>query len=276
MNINIPFEEIPFHLGLKSTDILFVSSDLKTLALHAKNKQQSLNIDLFIGNLQSILDEGTLIFPAYTDYLKSGDFFDWEKGKPSTVALSNKIFKRKDFTRTRDPLHSVFVWGKDSEELLSLFDNSTFGENSVFGFLDRKNARFLFIDVHIENSFTFIHYVEEYKRVLYRKYFVLDFETISEKNQRMTIKTLFHTRKKGVVTDFSLLQNRFDETGAMKHLFFNDVPFDLIDARDAVLITEKLLDEKKYLYRFDFSFYLKQVIKELFPFLLFIKHKLKK
>jgi aminoglycoside 3-N-acetyltransferase len=272
MNANLPFEELPFHLGLKASDVLFVSSDLKALALHAKKQQQSVNIDGFIDNLKIILSEGTLIFPAYTDYLRSGDTFDLKKGKPSTGALSNKVFKRADFVRTKDPLHSVFVWGKEADELLALNDSSAFGKDSVFGFLHRKNARFLFIDVQIENSFTFIHYIEEYKKVPYRKNYTLNFSIQEDGGKIENRSFLFHTKKKGVITDFSLLQQKFDETGAMKHLFFNDVPFDLIDANDAVAITEQLLEEKKYLFRFEWRLYIKQVLKQVFPFLIKLKH----
>jgi len=120
----IPFEELPFHLNLKSDDVVFVSSDLKNFAFNAKKQQKSLNIDLFIENFQRVLSDGTLIIPAYTDYLKNGDTFDFVKSKPSTGAISNKVFKRKDFLRTSDPLHSVLVWGKHQDEILILNDES--------------------------------------------------------------------------------------------------------------------------------------------------------
>lgn len=269
----VPFEEIPFHLGLKATDVVFISADLKNVALQAKNQKQVVNIDLFINNLQEILNEGTLIFPAYTDYLTTGDTFDWVKSKPSTGALSNKVFKRKDFKRTKDPLHSVFVWGENTDELMNLNGISTFGNDSVFAFLHLQNAKFLFIDVHIENSFTFIHYIEEFKQVPYRKFYELNINISGLTETAYNKKVLFHTKKKGVVTDFANLQRHFDQTEVMTHLNFNSIPFDLIQAKEAVEITEKLINDKNYLYHFSFLLFIKQCIKAYFPFLVKFKKK---
>lgn len=256
----IPFEELPFHLNLKCDDLVFVSSDLKNFALNAKKQQKSLNIDLFIENFQQVLTKGTLIIPAYTDYLKNGDTFDFQKSKPSTGAISNKVFKRKDFIRTNDPLHSVLIWGKHQNEILDLKDESTFGKDTIFGFMHRQNGVFLFFDVHIENSFTFIHYIEEYLNVPYRKYYKPVINVIKD-GKKIAKTILFHTKKLGVMTDFEDLNNTLILSKSMLQFQHNHISINSISALETVSIVEQKIANKNYLYHFSFKEFIKKIIK---------------
>jgi aminoglycoside 3-N-acetyltransferase len=258
----IPFEELPFHLNLKSDDTVFVSSDLKNFALHAKNNKLTLDINAFIVNFQKVLSEGTIIIPGYTDNLKNNDTFDYEKSKPTTGAISNRVYKRKDFFRTTDPLHSVFVWGKSKETILSLKDVSTFGKNTIFGYMHNINGIFLFMDVDIENSFTFIHYIEEYLKVPYRKYYTLNL-TIKKDGIEKLIKLLFHTKKPGVVTDFKDLNNTFIETNLMTQFIYNTCVLKKISAQQTIQIVEQKITHKKYLYHFSLKEFIIRYIKKM-------------
>jgi aminoglycoside N3'-acetyltransferase len=150
---DISFEDLPFHLNINENDTVFISADLKNIAYALKSKNKIVQIDQFIDNFKLILKNGTIVIPAYTDNLKNLGTFNYLKDKPTTGSISNKVFKRKDFTRSNDPLHSVFAWGKNTNQILDLKDNSTFGKNSIYSFLHQQNAKFIFIDVHIENSF---------------------------------------------------------------------------------------------------------------------------
>lgn len=258
----IPFEELPFHLHLTADATVFISADMKRLALKAKAENQTLNITKFIENCQQVLSKGTLIIPAYTDYLKNGDTFNPQKGKPSTGAISNKVFKRSDFKRTKDPLHSVFVWGKGSSDILALEDTSTFGKNSIFSYLHANNAVFLFFDVHIENSFTYIHYVEEYLNVPYRSYH--NWTINIEENGVVTPKNIqFHMKKWGVLADVDALNEVFFKRGAMERYDYSGIYIDSITAdRATPIITEKI-NNKEYLYRFSSKQFLKSFLKKL-------------
>ncbi|MCO5260443.1 MAG: AAC(3) family N-acetyltransferase [Crocinitomicaceae bacterium] len=259
---NIPFEEIPFHLGLSSTDTVFISSDIKNFALKAKKEGKSIDINLFIDNFQEVLKEGTLIIPAYTDYLKNGDTFDYKKGKPSTGAVSNKVFKRNDFARTKDPLHSVFIWGNAINELKDCEDESTFGQHSIYAALLKKKCIFLFFDVHIVNSFTYVHHVEEYLNVPYRHYqnWTINCQIDGDK----TVKSVkFHTKKAGIVTDFDALNNDFFQQKAMQRLNYAGIFIDKINAEDATRIITEKIQKKEYLYRFSWIVFIKTIIKKL-------------
>lgn len=249
---HIPFEELPFHLNIQADAWVFITSDLKQLAVQARSRGQMLNIDAFIDNFKKVLKDGTLVIPAYTDQLKNGDTFFYEKGKPTTGALSNRIFKRKDFKRSFDPLHSVFVWGKGTEEILSCKDKSTFGKDSVFHVLQQNNCTFLFFDVHINKSFTFVHYVEEQLKVPYRKYnkWIVNYSRASMIQPR---EVWFYTRKLGVASDVEALSETFFARNLMQTFWYNDCRIDRITAEDAAATIEEFIKEKKYLYHFSWK-----------------------
>ncbi|NRA13614.1 MAG: AAC(3) family N-acetyltransferase, partial [Crocinitomicaceae bacterium] len=109
------YTSIASQLPLGKSDILFIASDIKQIALNCRSKGESFDVNAFIESFQEVLSEGTLIIPSYTDYLKNGETFDHSKSKPSTGALSNKVLRRKEFIRSTDPLHSVLAWGKHAE-----------------------------------------------------------------------------------------------------------------------------------------------------------------
>lgn len=262
INADIPFEEIPSYLELNDDAIVFISSDIKNFALKAKAEKRSIAINAFIDQLQRIIKNGTIIIPAYTDYLKDGDTFDYYKSKPSTGAISNKVFKRKDFKRTLDPLHSVFVWGKHSKEILKLKDESTFGEHSIFGYLHKRNCTFLFFDVHIVKSLTFVHSIEERLNVKYRRFYNWMIYT-KIKEQITETPVQFHTRKMGVVTDFDELNATLIERQLMERYNYSTIKIDKIKASDIAKTVVESIENKRYLYRFSLKLYLKSIVKKL-------------
>lgn len=229
--------EIFDHLNLPSDATVFISSDLGNLAKIARNQGEAFNVNKWIESLQKILNNGTIIIPAFTDGLLDGDLFDTQKSKPTIGAMSKKIFRRKDFKRTNDPLHSVFVWGAKSNEILELEDESTFGLNSIFGWIQRNLTTFIFIDVSFQNSFTFVHSIEERENVSYRRYY--NYQLNVNGNPK---NVLFHTKKLGYSTSLDKLESKMTKNQSL-------VEYQLIDCQIRTLqsnVAEKeILDALK-------------------------------
>ena len=72
-----------------------------------------------------------------------------------------EALKRNDFKRTRHPIYSFAVWGKDAGLLYGMHNISSFGADSPFAYLHHRNAVNILIDVDYKNCFTFAHYAEE-------------------------------------------------------------------------------------------------------------------
>jgi len=247
-------------IELKSTDVIFISSDISKLAFSCKTKGEVLDTNEIIDCFQEIVNEGTIIFPAYTDNLIDGNSFDWKKSKPTTGAFSNKVQRRKDFIRTKDPLHSVFVWGKHAKELSEIEDTSTFGKNSVFTFLKNINAKFIFIDIHIQSCFTYIHYIEEQNKVNYRKSYYYNIECIyPEKTINKRVE--FYSKKLGVMSDIMDLHAILQNDGVYKSYTYRNSQIDILEAQTVWNYAVDCIENGPKLYKYSIIKHLKDLIK---------------
>lgn len=249
-------------IAIEPKDIIFLSSDINQLARNLKAESVNFDVQLFIDSFQEKLSDGTLIIPAFTDLLKSGDEFHWESSKPTTGAVSNRVFKRKDFVRTQDPLHSVFVWGKHQKEILELSDKSTFGKDSIFGFMDRNDAKMIIIDVDLQNSYTFVHYIEEKLNVKYRKPYIYKISIYKDK-VKSDHKIIFHTKRRGVRTDLAALQNWFLQKGFMKEYQIYGVRVFEIDLHKSGKGIEQFIKEGGKMYTFNLMDWAKDTLKSV-------------
>lgn len=160
--------------GIKKGDILLVSSDVTQLILNLCGGIKNFNKRIakkycndIIDTLQELIGkEGTLLFPTYNWGWCKGKPFIYEKTLGETGALGNTALKREDFKRTRHPIYSFAVWGKDQNILINLDNIEAFGKNSPFSYLYYHKAKNLFISV--DDFYTFTHYVEKKIGVYYR------------------------------------------------------------------------------------------------------------
>lgn len=238
---------------------IFLASGIKRLSLLFKSKGVPFDVNALVDAINDHLnDDASLIIPAYTDTLPSGAVFDKHKTKPTIGAVPNRIFRRQDFFRTNDPLHSAFIKGKFSEREFNA--TSTFGENSLFDNMLKANVRQVFIDVDLQNSFTFIHYVEELKKVAYRKHFALRY-----KMDGGTQEILFHTRKPGFITKLDLLQQEMLKANVLHECNFYGVSIFWLDTAEAFSYLINEIDKhggKPWRY-FSWKAYFRRVLKRI-------------
>lgn len=249
-------------LSLNENDILFIASDVTQLALQARSDGERFDANLFIESFQKVLNKGTLIIPAYTDHLRDGDTFDYVRSKPTTGALSNKVSRRKDFKRTKDPLHSVFVWGKHQEELLTLDGPSSLGRESIFEWLYQNRAKMICIDVHFQNSLTFVHYVEELREVKYRKPYYWKLKRIfSDYSDEKEV--IFYTRQPWVLTDLEELQRSSIEEGVVRKYRLKESEILAFDFEAIYEYISRFLDSGKRMHKVSLVHFAKTVAKKL-------------
>ncbi|MCR9172594.1 MAG: AAC(3) family N-acetyltransferase [bacterium] len=256
------YEDVATSLPLKSTDSLFIASDVKQLALDARSAGKAFNANTFIESFQAKLSKGTLLIPAYTDNLKNGDTFDQAKSKPTTGALSNKVGRRKDFQRSKDPLHSVYAWGKGAEEIAEMDGNSSLGEGSIFHWMHDNACKMMCIDVHFQNSLTYVHFVEEQRKVTYRKPYNWTIKRIFKDNSDEK-SFVFYSRQPWVLTDLELLQNRAIETGVAQVFQLENAEILFFDIREMHQLIEKMLDNGEKLHRISLMHFVKGVAKKI-------------
>ena len=218
------------YLDIEKGDLLFLSSDAKQLLYNVYEKtgeMPDLN-DFIDGIIEKLGETGTLILPTYNWDFCKGKLFDWHKTKGKTGTLGNVCLARKDFKRTKHPMYSYAVWGKDKSLLCQMDYTSAFSENSIFGYMVRNHAKHVMVDVDYTHAFTFVHYVEEkVGNLCYR--FVKNFKgeykdenaVISNRTYAMLVRNMLMDVK----CDLQPLQDELMALGFVKKVIINGIPY---------------------------------------------------
>lgn len=167
--------EIVRQLNINRGDTVLISSDMKKILFQCLSHGDETDLNVFLESLMAVVgEEGTILIPTYNWDFCKGVTFDYKKTPCKTGSLGKVALKRNDFIRTRHPIYSFAVWGKDAKKLYEMDNKDSFGQDSPFAYLKEVKAKNIFIDVSYQNSFTFAHYVEEWEgKVPYR--YVKDF-----------------------------------------------------------------------------------------------------
>ena len=224
-------------LDISKGDILYIASDItKILLYHKKHKIKYSPNDFLDYFLDRIGPEGTLLLPAFTWDFCRGIEFDIRGVKSETGSLSKVALKRDDFKRTRHPIYSFAVKGKDQNFLVDLDDESGWGPKSLFAYFHNNSAKNLFIGIDYKNGFTFDHYFEEKIGVDYRyfKYFEADYIDYDGVKSKRKYKMYVRDLEKNIVTSISnKLDNVLKDKKAYLKSIFEGIYFGIVDMRIA-------------------------------------------
>jgi len=147
---------------LKKDDIVCITSDIIPLVLNFRKQKEIFDTNKLVDAIiKKIGSNGTLLIPSFNWDFCKGKKYNYLKSPPQTGSLPSIVFKRKDFKRTRHPIYSFLVWGKDKEFLCNLKNKSGWGHKSPFWYFHKFKAKQLFIGLDYKNGFTFMHYPEE-------------------------------------------------------------------------------------------------------------------
>ena len=163
-------------MGIQCGDVIEVSSDVRGMVMRMRHesKMRGSSPKSFEGYMDAIIDAlqnlvgctGTLLFPTYTWGFCKGETWDYEQTCGETGLLSNQALLRDEFRRTKHPIYSFAVWGRDRDLLVSLENKDSFGADSPFAYLHEKGK--FNVSLGAASFFTFTHYVEQCNHVDYR------------------------------------------------------------------------------------------------------------
>jgi len=204
-------------LPIKKSDSLLVNSNFLKLMIYAKKRKKIFDQNRLVDSFLNFLgNKGTLIIPSFSwEFCKNG-FFDPKKTKSITGSLANTVLNRKDFKRTPNPIYSFLVSGKDQKHLCSLKHQDSFSLDSPFGYLIKKKAKNLFIDIDYKDSFTFVHVAEQIIGTDYR--YKKKFEgTYVCKNKNKKVSTIVYSRKIETGVKGTKFSKKFDNILLKNH-----------------------------------------------------------
>jgi len=216
-------------LDIKKADILLVTEG--GISLFTKLRKRGIDFNDLIDSLIEKIDGGTLLFPTFNWDFCNGKTFDILKTKSKSSYLGEIARKREEFIRTKHPIYSFAVTGKDKDYLLNLNNKNSFSKESPFAFLHKNRAKMISFDVSLQHSFTFVHYVEEIENVNYRyhKEFTSKYIDYDRKENIKTYNMFVRDIEKGVVTFLEPLEELFTKNNIMKKQKIYDIEIREID-----------------------------------------------
>ncbi len=261
----ISYQNIVDHLDITEGDTVVIASDITRIAIQAGRKEGQFDADKFLDSFQRKLgNNGTILIPAYNFNFRKDESFSVKATAPTTGALALLAFRRKDFIRTYNPLHSFMVWGKHANEFASLRNHSSFGHDSPFALMQKLNAKMLFAGTSIADAFTFTHFIEETEKVKYRKYRKIRLKYTDSDNISSQKEFLFYNKKAGWDMKLRRIQDVMESQKDISALI-NGVNFTLVDAEFAGhIITADIRNNRgRNIAAFSMKLCLKEEIKNL-------------
>ena len=150
---------------------IYLEIDLIKLKDFFYKKNHKFVLEFLLNEFKKIIGKnGNLIVPSFTYSWgkdKKKKFFDIKKTLPETGIFPNFLFLKKETLRTRDPMFSFLILGKDKKKLSKIGKNS-FGEGSLFDKINKDKTYLVSFGLNRFDP-TFVHYVEEYFDRNYKK-----------------------------------------------------------------------------------------------------------
>ena len=235
MSDYISYKMIPSVLKIEKGDVVLLTSDITDLFLQCQDNGEILDVNILLDHFQEAIgEEGTLLIPTYNWGFCQGKPFDYKKTPSKTGAIGNAALRRNDFIRTKHPIYSFAVWGKDADKLVAMENIESFGADSPFAYLEQVNAKNVFIGASLRNSFTYIHYIEQKLGAKYR-YSKMFKSHYIDQNKVDTIKEYaMYVRDLdlGVVCAPDPFVDTLYANHIVQHGLINGVPFEVIRFND--------------------------------------------
>lgn len=156
-------------LQINKGDNIWLSSALIKMVLQFKKAGIKFDGSALIDVFQEAVGlDGTIMLPTFSFEFSKRRKHDVLNTKGTTGALGNIALGRKDFSRTRHPMHSFAVWGKDKDTLVGMENKHSFGVDSPFGYCIGNHVKQVILGTDYVHAMTFIHYAEAVCNVPYR------------------------------------------------------------------------------------------------------------
>lgn len=241
----IPYDRIMQEIEeIQEGDIVYVVSDILELSIRARENKNKLDINKFIDSiLEKVGPSGTVLIPTFNWGFCRGETFDIKRTISKTGALGNAAMKRSDFKRTKHPIYSFMVWGKDKEILCEMDPIESFGTDSVFGYLHKNRAKSLVIGLHSLAGLTFVHYVEQQVGVPFRYHKNFTAKYINESGAEETKTYSMYVRDLDMnpeeINCFQPMSEIIEENGISKSYSINDVQFHVMNLEDIYSVVKE-------------------------------------
>jgi aminoglycoside N3'-acetyltransferase len=155
--------EVLTQVGVREGDGLLVHSALQFLG------RPEGGVGMYLEALQEAVGPGgTLVVPAFNFSFAKGEDYDPASAPAIGMgAFSEYVRLAPDVLRTRHPMQSFAVWGRQAEELAALDTPSAFDDRSAAARMLEQDFKLLLLGADIQAA-SILHYSEQRAEVPYR------------------------------------------------------------------------------------------------------------
>ena len=229
----INFEEVFDNLEISKGENILINSDIKKILIKYKRNGKKFDPNKILdAAISKIGKNGTLLLPTFNWDFCSGKDFDYLNTPSRSGSLTKVALSRSEFKRTKNPIYSFAVYGKEQNYLFNLAHENSFDLNSPFGFLIKNKGKNLFIDIDYKDSLTFVHVAEQKIGVNYRYIKKFSANYIDESKHKKLVDYSMYVRKEefqGATFIDEKMDLILQEKNAIKSVIKNDILFTLID-----------------------------------------------
>tara|TARA_Y100001970_G_C14259135_1_gene878177 strand:+ start:11832 stop:12605 length:774 start_codon:yes stop_codon:yes gene_type:complete len=244
------FVEVFRKLGLKKNDKISVgSSILKILSL---NKYKYFKPNIILEALKKVISSnGTLMIDAFCwDFCKTKKF-DYYKTTNQIGSLAKIALSDKKFVRSKNPIYSFMVYGKNKNNIAKLKHYSCFEINSPFGYIINSNGKYVLIDLDFR-AHAYVHVAEQIVGMKHRFFKIFSGQYVDKKGKKLKVKYEMYCRKlEDNIETFidPKFKNCLKKNNAIKEIRKNGINFISIDAYKAhKLMINDLKNDQKFIY----------------------------
>jgi aminoglycoside 3-N-acetyltransferase len=238
-------------LGLATGDTVLVHSSYKSLGPVSGGPKTV--IDALLGVLGP---DGTLIVPTFNFGFCEGERFD-ARNTPSRMGVLSELVRTDPRSRrVEHPIYSFAAIGARAEQAAAISDPSSYGAESLFGRLREWDGKIMIAGLSYNDSFTFLHHVEEIEGVGYRyhKNFTGMVTDMDGHTRERTVSMYVRDVERGVVTSGNAMGELLANQGHIHSARIGDATVRLMRARPVFFATRRALrSEPHLLYTIDRS-----------------------
>lgn len=242
INITDSFSKLDIFPG----DTVFVHGDAGVSVQYSDVDPQNRLEHLFKEIISYIGISGTLVVPTFSYSFTKNEDFD-PLTTPSEIGLfSNSFLGMNGVKRSLNPIFSVAAIGRNAQLFSSSNIKDCFGEGTAFDLLMSTNAVSVCLGCNLKNM-TFVHYVEQKKKVKYRHLKSFEGNIIINK-EKHKIKTTYFVRDLNNESklELSFFKNECVKKRKLLTGNFGRFPTYAIRVRDYYEIASQLIDKNPY------------------------------
>lgn len=202
MNIDKDIDKLLRSIKLFNDKVIVFQTDTITTSIFY-NIPPLIIAKKFLKKIEKFFKTRTILFPAFSNDIIIKKKFDNKNFHIYTGIIPKLALKSNKYYKTFSYLHGFLVKGNLIKEIKNNKQETTWGKGSVFEWLEKKNARWVAINLNWNRGCAFAHRSEELCKVPYRFYKIFSGKLYKNKKFISKISEKKYSNFRGININFN-------------------------------------------------------------------------